>query len=82
MLTALLLFSLFQPAPAPATSCPRVEYPSLPVPRVEGMPEPLPMRTCEPSRNVAALMYAVGIDPAVPVEVVEVEADIYQDETP
>ena len=73
MLTLLLLLSLSAP-------CPRIEHPSLPAPRAYEVPEPLPVRSCEPTQNVAALMYDLGIDAAVPVEAEEVEADIYQEE--
>lgn len=80
MLTAiLLLLSISQSSPAPQ-SCPRIEYPSLPAPRVEGMPEPLPVRDCAPTKNVAALMYSLGIDAAEPVEVTELDADIYEED--
>ena len=41
-----------------------------------------PERACEPSEGVAALMYALGIDAAVPVESSEVEADIYAGDVP
>ena len=35
---------------------------------------------CEPTIITAAELYALGVDPAAPVEVSEVDADIFQEE--
>jgi hypothetical protein len=90
MLTALILLSLSQ-APSPffpvaplshACESAAVERPELQLPAPEWSFVVRPERACEPSEGVAALMYALGIDAAVPVESSEVEADIYQEEMP
>ena len=80
MLAALLLFSLTQSAHACESAA--VERPELQLPAPEWAFIVRPERACEPSEGVAALMYSLGIDAAVPVESSEVEADIYQEEMP
>jgi hypothetical protein len=80
MLTALLLLSLTADPSVHACESAAVERPELQLPAPEWAFVVRPERACEPSQGVAALMYSVGIDAAVPVESSEVEADIYETE--
>lgn len=80
MLTALLLLFLTADPAIHACESAAVERPGLQLDAPEWAFVVRPERACEPSLNVAALMYALDIDAAVPVESSEVEADIYQTE--
>ena len=84
MLTAILLLSLTaDPLPVVhACESAAVERPELQLEAPEWGFVVRPERACEPSEGVAALMYSVGIDAAVPVESSEVEADIYAGDVP
>ena len=81
MLTTLLLLSL-RVASALAATCPTVEWPTLQPPGLYEYGVPLPSRTCEPTRNVASLMYAMDIDPIEPVMSEEYDGDVYESEEP
>lgn len=77
MLTALLLLSALQsPSPRP------VEHPALALPVPDWAFIVRDEATAVTDSSPIPWAYSVGVDPAVPVESSEVEADIYQEEMP